>query len=398
MVSSELNLLDILIVLARHKGKLLVNFVLAAAVSVAISCLMTKYYKASVVFVPQGSGGTSVSSLLDAGFGGDLLGSVKLSKRQYATLLQSRELREELIGRFDLVNLYKNASLPNPVDKTLADLKKTLVVDIEEEGGLGMTNIISISITAIDKDPARASDMANFAFELLNRKVNELNTGEHQAVIDFLSARMALCDKYLEDARFRKKEFQLANHAYHVPQQVSMVLQAIGSQKAEMLALESEKEYILATRASDYEGITSINQKIGAIKTKINSMEKGEKNDIFPGLERSVDLADEYVDAMQDVETYLRLRMLLTEQKEQAELRKARNYSDIYVIDNARPPQYKFKPKRSFVVLFLTGIYMSVVIAFLLVTDHFRRLRAASPESLEKFDRLFESLYSRRKK
>jgi uncharacterized protein involved in exopolysaccharide biosynthesis len=398
MTSTELNLLDVLIVLAMHKVKIIVHFVVVAVAAVVFSCFMTKYYRAQVVFVPQGPSGVSVTSILQGGFGGDILGSVKLSKRQYVTLLESRELREELIKKFDLVKLYENSSLPNPIDKTLMDLRKTLPVSIEEEGGLGMTNIISITVSAIDKDPIRASDMANYAFELLNRKVNELNSSEHQAVIDFLDRRMALCNEKLADARKRKKEFQLANHAYHVPQQVGMVLQAIGTQKAEVLALESQKEYMTATRTQDYEGLKTIEQKIASINAKIREMEQGGKNDIFPGLTRSVDLADEYADAIKDVETYLKLGVLLTEQKEQAELRKNKNFSGIYIIDKARPPQYKFKPKRARVVLVITGLYMSVLLIVLLIVEHFRRMRETDPQKLVKFDELFSSLASFKKR
>jgi uncharacterized protein involved in exopolysaccharide biosynthesis len=397
-MTNELNLLDILIVLVKHKFKIILNFIAISAVAILISNLMTKYYIAQVVFMPQGPGGTSVSSLLESSSGGDFFGSPKLAKRQYLTLLESRELREELINKFNLIELYGNTDKPNPMDRTLLDLDKTLYVSLEEEGGLGLTNVLSITICAVDTLPARTADMANYAFELLEKKIREINSSEHQAVIDFLTGQIAVCDEKLAAARERKKQFQLANHAYQIPQQVGMVLQAIGSQKAEILALESQKEYMMSTHAADYEGLQTLNQKIRVLNAKITSLETGDHNDIFPGLASSVDLADTYIDVIKDVETYLQLRLLLTQQIEQANIRKAKSYTGIYLVDKARTPQYKFKPKRIVVVGILTVFYMSAFLIILLFMEHFRYMRAHDPQRLAKYESLFSNLTSLKKR
>jgi len=393
-MTDELNVLDILIVIAKHKITLLINFILVCIAAVVFSCMLTKYYRAQVVFIPQGPSSGSISPLLDMNLGGDFLGASKLSKRQYVVLLDSRELREQVIRKFDLIERYKNTNMPNPMDKTLIDLKKTLTVGVEEEGGLGLTNVLSITINAIDKDPLVAADMANYTFDMLEQKIREINSREHESVITFLEKQILICDEKLAAARERKKQFQLANHAYQVPQQVSMVLQAIAAQKAEVLALESQKMYMQSIHDAGYDGLKVINQKISSLNAKIAEMENNERGDIFPGLVQSVDLADEYIDMLKDVETYVQLRFLLVQQLEQARLRRAKDYSGIYVVDRARPPQYKFKPKRAIVVIVIVGLYMSALILLLLFKEHFAYLRAHQPAKLEKYDALIRNLTS----
>ena len=173
-----------------------------------------------------------------------------------------------------------------------------------------------------------------------------------------------------------------------------MVLQAIAAQKAEVLALESQKMYMQSIHDAGYDGLKVINQKISSLNAKIAEMENNERGDIFPGLVQSVDLADEYIDMLKDVETYVQLRFLLVQQLEQARLRRAKDYSGIYVVDRARPPQYKFKPKRAIVVIVIVGLYMSALILLLLFKEHFAYLRAHQPAKLEKYDALIRNLTS----
>jgi len=396
-MGKELNLLDVLIVVSKHKVKLIIHFLVVSTVAVIISLMMTKYYKSHVVFMPQNPSSGTVSRLLGGAFSGDILGPTRLAKRQYVLLLKSRELREKIIQKFDLVKVYENEKMPNPIDKTLLDMKKKLKTEVEEEGGLGLTNVLSATITAIDKDSARAAAIANYAFELLEEKVKMLNRQEHNEQIAFLKKQQKICEEKLAQARERKKEFQLANHAYHVPQQVAMVLQAIGSQKAELLVLESQKEYLRKTHSADYDGLKVINQKIAAINEKINEMESGKDKGLFPGLTESIDLADEYIDNMKEVETYVQFMFLLRQQLEEAKVKRNKDYAGIYLIDKARPAEYKFKPKRAIVVIVIVFIYMFGLVSWLIAKERFAWLRENEPEKLQKFDELVANLKLRKK-
>ncbi|MBD3392385.1 MAG: hypothetical protein GF418_09970 [Chitinivibrionales bacterium] len=391
-MGKELNLLDFMIVLAKHKVKLIVNFVAISVVAVVISLLLTKYYKSEVVFIPQGPGGGTLSAFLPINFSGDFLATANLSKRQYVTLLGSRELREKIIDKFDLVRVYKNDKLPNPIDKTLKDMKRTLKTEVEEEGGLGVTNVLSVTITAVDKDPGRASEMANYAFDLLEDKVAELNRVESDEQIRYLEEQIANCDRWLAEAREQKKRFQLENHAYHVPEQIKMVLQAIGQQKAQMLALESQREYLRKAHSADYDGIKAIDSKIAAYEEEIAQMETGERKDVFLGLVQSLDLSEEYIDMLKEVETYLQLRFLLRAQLEQSRVKREKDYTGIYVVDRARPAEYKFKPKRAAVVLVIVFLYMFCLVSLLLLREHHAHLRENDPERLKKVDALLANL------
>jgi len=389
----ELNLLDFLIVFAKNKLKIAIHFVAICVVAV----VLPKYYKSQVIFMPQGEGSGKLSSLLPK-LSSDFLGPMKLSKRQYSILLKSRMLREEVIHKFNLVEVYKNSKLPNPMDRTLRDLKDNLTIEEEEEGGLGVTDVLSISITAIDKVPQRASDMANYAFDLLEQKVRELNTDENSQMMAFLEDQITECDQVLDESRSKMKAFQIANHAYQVPEQVRMVLQVVGEQKAQMMALEGQKQYLLKTHSADYDGIKVLNERIAALGRQVSEMENAERKDIFPGLTQSLDLGAQYIDLLKEVETYVELKFLLRAQLEQARIRGEKDYTGIYVVDRARPAEYKFKPKRALIVLAIVFVYMFFLAGILILREHYRYLREHDPGELARIDALLSNLPMAKKK
>ena len=394
-MASELSLLDFLIVATRNKWKLLANFVAVSVIAVTISLLLPKFYRSSVVFIPQGPSGSGLVSLIGKNLGGDILGGSKLSKRQYIALLDSRELRERVIEEFNLIEIYENTDRPNPKDQTLEDLSKAVEIEELEEGGLGITDVISITVSVIDKEPARAAAMANFMYREMERRSIELHSSEYEEIRSFLNRQMAICEDKLAAARTQLKEFQIRNKAYDIPQQVSMTLKAIGYHKAEMAALQKEKAYLQRTHTNGFAGINILDQKIGALSNQVSRLEKTQRKDVLPGLAESIGLSNDFVDRLLEVETYVQLRVLLRQQLEQAKVKEQKDYSGLYLVDKARPAEYKCKPKRSLVVLAIVIPYMGLLIIWLLLRNYYRDLRHNHPHKLRKFDRIVENLRSR---
>lgn len=389
-MGKELNLLDFLIVLLKHKWLVFINFVIISIIAFIIAFSLTKYYKSEVVFIPKGRAGSGLFSIIGDNLSADIIGGSSLSKRQFKAVLYSRELREKLIKKFNLVEVYKNNKKPNPIDKTLKYLENYIKIDEEQEGGLGITDVISLTITVIDKDPVRASDMANYLFSLLEEKAMELNQEEYKKITAFFLSKINHCNSKLGSARKELNVFQLANHAYDIPQQVSMVLQAGATIKAEILSLENKIIYIKSIHSNNYDEIPVLKQKKAALEKKLSEIENSKKNDIFLGLTQSLNLSNTYTDLYTEVQTYNQLRLLLKQQLEQANIKKSKDFVSLYLIDAARPAEYKFKPKRSLVILGIVFCYMFILITFLILWNHYQNLRYNNPDKLKKIDLLLQ--------
>jgi capsule polysaccharide export protein KpsE/RkpR len=311
-----------------------------------------------------------------------LMGS-KFSKRQYISLLQSRELREQLINKFNLLEVYKLGKMKNSLDLALKALDKSIIIKEEEEGGLGITDVLTVSITVVDGKAQRASDMANGLFDLLEKKALEMNQRESDLQIEFLNHQMFLDDTLLVRARNELKTFQMTYKMYDIPSQVRMTVRALSQLEADKMSLEFQKTYLLKSFSSQYSEVTSLNEKLAVCNQKIADLEKQYNSGLIPGLQKSLDLSDEYLDRLKEVETYVQLKFLLRQQLEIAKMKLLKSYTGINLIDHARPAQYKFKPKRAYVVLVLTFLYMALLLFWILFKNYYDFIRQNHPEKMK---------------
>jgi capsular polysaccharide biosynthesis protein len=383
MAETNFSLFNILVVLIGRKKFLLVNFIGILLVSIGISLLLPKSYKSTVSFIPPGQSASGILSMLGSEITPDMLIGSKLSKRQYIALLSSRELREQLIKQFDLIKVYKLTKMKNSLDLALKVLEKKIIIKEEEEGGLGITDVIMVSVTVVDSKPQRASDMANSLFDLLENKVLDVNQREYVQQIEFLNQQLSQDDSLLARARRGLKTFQVTNKMYDIPSQVKLTVRSLSQLEADKMSLEIQKAYLQKSFSSQYFEISSINQKLAVCNNKITELEKQYGSTLIPSLQKSLDLSDEYLDLYKEVETYIQLKFLLRQQLEIAKLKQRKNYSGISIVDHARPAQYKFKPKRSIVALLLTFAYMTILITWILYKNYYDFIKRNHPDKID---------------
>jgi uncharacterized protein involved in exopolysaccharide biosynthesis len=382
MAEKDFSLFDILVALLKRKKFLIVNFFIVFLVAIGLSLLLPKSYKSTLVFIPPGQSASGILSMLGSEITPDALMGSKFSKRQYISLLQSRELREQLINKFNLIEVYKLGKMKNSLDLALKALDKSIIIKEEEEGGLGITDVLTVSITVVDGKAQRASDMANGLFDLLEKKVLEMNQRESDLQIEFLNHQMFLDDTLLVRARNELKTFQMTYKMYDIPSQVRMTVRALSQLEADKMSLEFQKTYLLKSFSSQYSEVTSLNEKLAVCNQKIADLEKQYNSGLIPGLQKSLDLSDEYLDRLKEVETYVQLKFLLRQQLEIAKMKLQKSYTGISLIDHARPAQYKFKPKRAFVVLVLTFLYMALLLFWILFKNYYDYVRQNHPEKM----------------
>jgi capsule polysaccharide export protein KpsE/RkpR len=306
----------------------------------------------------------------------------KFSKRQYISLLKSRELREQLICKFNLIDIYKLNKMPNSLDLALKAFDKNVEIKEEEEGGLGITDVLTIDLTVIDGNAQRASDIANGLYDLLEKKVININQQEFVLQIEFLNKQMISEDSLLINARKELKTFQISNKMYDIPSQVKLAVSALSQLEADKMSLEMQKELLQKSFSSQYSEITSLDEKLAVCNQKISDLEQKYGTSLGPGLHKSLDLSDEYLDRLKEVETYVQLKFLLRQQLEIAKLKQQKNYTGISLIDHARPAQYKFKPKRSLVALILTSVYMTFILLMVFLDNYWVSIKNQNPEKI----------------
>lgn len=192
MPDDEINLLDLLIVLAKHKAMILKVTLGAALLAVGVALLMSNVYTGTVRILPPQQGQSSASALLGqlgglSGVAGGAMG-IKNPADIYLAMLKSRTLMEKIANRFGLRQLYE--------EKTLTDTLKTL--ENNSTFTAGKDGVITVEMS--DHDPKRAADMANvFVEELAKMMQNFALTDASQKRI-FFEQQMKQAKDKLTDA------------------------------------------------------------------------------------------------------------------------------------------------------------------------------------------------------
>jgi len=374
-MNNEVNLLDLLIVLAKQKTKIILSGIIIAVVVFVGVSFMPKYYKSQVIFLPRGSSQSSLMSLVGGVSMGDFVGENPFSKRQYIEILNSRYIIEAVIEEFDLINYYKqHKNKINPLDKTIKLLKKDIKVEAEEEGGLGITDVLSISLTVSNKNPQTAADIANFMVQKLAERSREIYSQSFVGAVDFLDKQIEESIAKSRNASTELETFQKTNNIYSLQTQLDLSLATYASNLAEISAAEKQIEVIQLTQSSSSSMITTLRNRISYMRKQNQKIETDGYGGVFPGLSNVIDLSDQYTQLVLNSKMYEQLKALLLQQRLQTQLKMERDYSTIYVIDYARAAEYKYKPKRIMYCVVALALWYAYLIPSIILKDMFEKL------------------------
>jgi len=352
----EVSLLDLLIVLAKHK-RLVLGLPLVVAIAAAIvSLLLPNIYTGTTRILPPQQSASAATALLNqlggaagvlAGATGGALG-IRNSNDLYVGMLKSRTVADDLISRFDLGKTYDEARL--------SDIRKRL----EKETTItsGKDGIIVIEVD--DKDPKRAAEIANAYVDGLTKLTRVLAvTGASQRRLFFERQLVQAKDNLTAAEIGARQGFQKGGLAQVDAQGRSMI-----EVTARLRAQVSSKEVQLgAMRTFAAEGnpeLQRTQQELEALRRELARIEGS--SPVNPGgrADASGNAGLNNLSRLRDVKYYEFLYELLAKQYELAKIDEAKDASVVQVMDKAMEPDRKSKPKRTLIVL------LSIVVAGLI--------------------------------
>lgn len=191
----EINLLDLLLVLAKNKAMIIKVTFAAALLGLGISIIMPNIYTASAKILPPQQSQSSASAMLGqlgglASLAGGSLG-IKNPNDLYIAMLKSRTLLEKIAKRFDLQQRYEA--------KTLTDTLKELQDNSTSTSG--KDGVITVEVS--DHDPKRAADMANAFIEELNTMMQTNAVTDASLKRTFFEQQLHQAKDKLTDAEIR---------------------------------------------------------------------------------------------------------------------------------------------------------------------------------------------------
>ena len=108
MRTKQIDILDILLILVKHKKFIVFTTIIVSIAAVIYSLLAPQYWKSTATILPQSDNqGFSISTSSLLGLGSSFLGSAPSASSDFITIMNSRTFSEDIIKKFDLIRYFK---------------------------------------------------------------------------------------------------------------------------------------------------------------------------------------------------------------------------------------------------------------------------------------------------
>ena len=343
---------------------------LFAVVSVIVSLMLPKWYKAETrLLSPESSGTSPLSAALASNLSAAasaLLGRSGGDYFRYLSILSSRSMLEKIVDTFDLVSVYETAGSRDPRGSAASMLLENSYFHIDNEYEY-------LSVEVFDQDPQRAADIANFYVAELNRRNQELASQDAANYRRFVERRYRETLSALDSLKTATEQFQAEYGVFDLENQASSFLEQMASIRAEAIALEIEFAALRAQYGPGNPRVQAVKSAYEAANRKSREALEG-REDILPVSRSQLpEVFRAFVDLEQEVLTQKSILEIIAPMYEQARFQEEREFQAVQVVDEAVPPSRKAKPKRSVIVIASTLSAFILIIFYVLAYTWWQR-------------------------
>ena len=376
----ELSLLDLMLVLARHKKFITLVTATTAIVAVAVSLALPNIYTGTTKILPPQQSGSAAAAMLSqlgglASLAGGI-GGIKNPGDTYVGMLKSRTVADNLIQRFGLMEIY-DADYMSAVRKELA--AATAIVS-------GKDGILTIEVD--DKDPQRAADLANAYVDELLKLTTVLAVTDAAQRRLFFERQLSQAKERLTLAEAAAKQAIDRGGLSNIEAQGRAALELTARLRGQVAVKEVQISAMRGFAAAQNPNLRMAEQELGGLKAELAKIDGTQTGGSAPssGGDGFASLR-----LVRDVKYHEVVFELLAKQFELAKLEEAKESSVVQVMDVAVAPDRKSKPKRAIIVLLATiaGFLLSLVAVF--VREAWANGQK-DPTQAERFARLREQM------
>jgi capsule polysaccharide export protein KpsE/RkpR len=378
MKSSSRHLIDFILFASRWRGPLIVNTIITIiAAFIFVLVFAKKEYNAGVKFLPP---------VVDSGFPTDVmgislagLGSSNVLADQIEPIFATDALKLRIIEQFGFYRYFKIEKQQNRKNLAMMQMKKYLLLEIDKQGGMGFENKVAYKISCFHPSPDTVVLMANCAFGMVDSIVRTVTISRARRNRIFTEDQLTQNKMRLDSLEGQMLSFQTSNKAYNITEQMKLTFQVYGEMKANMLLNELKLKQL----DKDYSALTPEKERLEkgmeVFREKLSQIEKDSLPQVLPSLNAGAKLYPQYMKLFKNIEVQTQLILYLSREYEQAKLQEAKDISPLIIIDPARKPDYKSRPKRFIMVGGIVAVEHFIIFILLLYLFVWKQMREGSP-------------------
>lgn len=361
-----IDLLGLLLVVAREKGTVMRATAAAALLGASIALLLPGVYTARAVILPPHEDYSGLNSMamgalaeLSSGGGGGFGAALGLTNPDdiYIGMLKSRSVADVLIQRFGLKERYGADTLVAAREA----LAKQVSIGSDADG--------LISVVFEDDEAGRAAAVANAYVEELDKLTRRIAISEAGQRRLFVEGQIKQTRERLAQAEEALKQTQERTGVIDVDSQGKAVIEAVAALRAQAAAKEVQIAGMQAFATAANPDLVRARQELAGLRSQIGVMEHGEGDGdaMMVAAGRMPEAGLEYLRRLREVKYQQAIYEMLVKQYEVARVDEARNSVVIQVVDPAVAPDEESGPRRSLIVLLVTVFALILSVMWVLV-------------------------------
>jgi len=345
---SDLTLLDYWRVVCRRKR--LIGALVAASVviSLFVSLLSPKIYKAKATILMPKEGGSGSQVAVSFGakdVGSSFLGNIgglsglamqfapTLNRDIFLGVLRSKSLKEQVLEQ-----------LKKSWGPSVGSLIREVNVEAEP-------TLATIGVEVSAQDPKLAASAANLYFETLNQRLINQGSAQMRGQRTFVVDRLKTVSKELDEAENALKDFQIKNKFIAIDSQTRGAVDAGAGMRGQLIAAELELERIRTFATESHPQVIQLKKYIVELKRQMSRSQYGQpmtlppedrnsgkqREEFFVPTVRQPELYFQMVRLYRDLKVQEAVYTLLTQQLESIKLSEALDLPRVEFLDLATP-------------------------------------------------------------
>lgn len=369
--------LDFLETILKYKKLLIYTFFSAAILSLIISLLLPLWYRSSAkVFFPEQSGGLGIdmSAILgnvpiDLGAPG-VVGNERLN-----SIFSSRVFLDDVIDQFQLQEVYGQEYLY----KTREMLEDNINTDVKYDD-----QSITVSFDYKD-DPQKAYEICTYMLNKANELNMEIQSKEARNNRQFVEAAYNKAQNQIRLLEDSLQQFQQKYNTYLLDEQITATVEAQSAQEAQLLTLRIQYDYMSRIMEKNSAKLRDLKMQIDAAEKELLKRQTALPDySVLLPLKKVSAHAFTYYRLKREIEIGAKVLEFLTPQYEQAKIKENQSQPSFVVLDPPELPEYKYKPKRAFVVIGATGLVMLLLFIYIFILESILALKKNDAARYEK--------------
>lgn len=365
MDNDEITVLDLFVVLAKHKRLMVALPFMAALLGALISLALPNLYTATTRIMPPAQSQSSLAGALLGSLGSTLGGGIASSLNLqnpsdlYVGMLQSHSVQDALIRRFELGKLYAKDTLL----ETRKALLNTTSITVGKDG------IIVLEVD--DEDPRRAAALANAYVDELDRLTQTVSISDASRKRVYLEKQLRQAKDQLAVADLAMRGTMEKTGLIRLEDQGRAVIEAVAALRAQVAAREVHMSAMRLALTDGHPDLVRARQEFAVLRAELAKLERDNPSDARSVLQPAGKVPEvglEWLRRLRDVKYHETLYEALAKQYEIARSDEAADSAQVQVLDRAGAPDDKSKPSRSLIAVLagILGVIVASMIAFAL--------------------------------